>query len=94
MTGIKLNKHKFEAFNDCDGWGIFNKEREEKYKTLTVEQSTNFDYEGHIDFLTDKLFEKFEYVLVTPDDKIYGVSGEKYVLLSEDEGAFECASKL
>jgi hypothetical protein len=91
MEDIKLNKSQFESFNDCDGWSIFQEVRESKYKTMSEEELADFNYEGHIQELTNQLFNEYEFILVSPDDKIWGSKNNNLVLLKEDEGAYECA---
>lgn len=77
MRELKLNKAQFAIFNDYDQFQIFADE----------EGFTNFDI---IKSEVDKLFNRFEVVIVTEDDYIYGEKNGKRELIMSD--AFEAFS--
>lgn len=77
MRELKLNKAQFAIFNDYDQFQIFADE----------EGFTNFDI---IKTEVDKLFARFDVVIVNEDDYIYGEKNGKRELIMPD--AFEAFS--
>lgn len=86
MEGIKLNKPQFEWFNDCDGYKIFTEQLKGIPEGKTGEQV--------IEECTNTLFEEFEYILVTPQNEIFGIKGEDQTFLGQEEEAFNCAKDI
>jgi len=70
---IRLNKEQFKLFNDDDQFNILNADGFSEYEDFDVE--------------VDKLFQKFDYIVVTDNDYIYGVKNNKREELSDQ--AFE-----
>lgn len=83
MEGIKLNKRQFEDFNDCDGYCLFKEQLKVIPEGKTGEQV--------IQECTNLLFEEFEFILVSEENKIYGVKGDNKTLLGGEEEAYSCA---
>jgi len=73
MREIKLNKEQFKLFNNDDQFNIFNADGYSEYE--------DFDKE------LDKLFEKFDIIIVTGNDQILGEKKGKREVLHPD--AFE-----
>lgn len=91
MESIKLNKSQFAEFNDCDSQFIFKEKMDQAYASTPDEEKDHFSFDYFIDQETEKLFTTYDHVIVTEDDKIYGVSGSDVVFLSEFEYSYECA---
>jgi len=68
MREIRLNKTQFSVFNNYDQFQIFADE----------DGFSNFD---NVESDTDKLFEKFDVVIVNEDDYIYGEKDGKRELI-------------
>ncbi len=73
MNEIRLNKEQFKLFNNDDQFNIFNADGYSEYE--------DFDKE------LDKLFEKFDIIIVTENNKILGEKKGKREVLHPD--AFE-----
>jgi hypothetical protein len=71
MREIILNKRQFSIFNDYDQFQIF------------ADEYGDSDFET-VEEDTDKLFERFDYVVVDEKDCIFGVKNDKRELLVED----------
>jgi hypothetical protein len=94
MNPIKLNKRQFEYFNDCDSNFIFKEEMDKVVNAISEEERNNFNYEQFIAQKTKELFKTYDHIIVTKDDKIYGVNGSDVVFIKETESAFECAQQV
>ncbi len=70
---IKLNKEQFKLFNDDDQFAIFDEDGYGEYEDFNEE--------------VEKLFKKYNYIIVTKNDYIYGVKNGKRDELSDQ--AFE-----
>lgn len=66
---IKLNKEQFKIFNDDDQFAIFDEEGFGNYNDFNEE--------------VDKLFEKYDYIVVTENDYLYGEKAGQREELSE-----------
>lgn len=77
MRELKLNKAQFAIFNDYDQFQIFADE----------DGFSNFDTVASD---TDKLFEKFDSIIVNEEDYIYGEKDGKRELIMPD--AYEAYS--
>jgi hypothetical protein len=75
MKEIKLTKTQFTVFNDYDQFQLF------------TDEDGFADYED-FDEEVDKLFQKFNCIIVTENDYIYGETNGKRELLSDqaDDG--------
>ena len=69
MKEIKLNKQQFKLFNDDDQFAIFDEEGYGEYD----------DFEKEV----EKLYKKYDFVLITKNDYIYGVKNGKRDELSD-----------
>lgn len=79
---IKLNKEQFKLFNDGDQFQLF------------CDDEGMPDYENFNDEV-DKLFSKYEFVLLTKDDYIYGVKeGKKEELSNQATEAYYIAAEV
>ena len=71
MRELKLNKQQFMIFNDGDQFQLF------------TDEDGFADYED-FDLEVEKLFEKFDHILITEEDYIYGQKNGKRELLAPD----------
>lgn len=94
MEGKKLNQRQFAWLNDQDGLNFFEKERKEKFDFLPESQKYEFDYDGLVNDLTENLFKKFNYLLVTEENKVFGYNGTDFVFLKEIEEVYESAIEI
>jgi hypothetical protein len=77
MRELRLNKAQFSEFNMYDQFQIFTDD----------EGFPNYE---DLDAEIDKLFKKFDFVIINEDDYIYGEKGGKRELIMPD--AFEAFS--
>ncbi len=77
MRELRLNKKEFAIFNDYDQFQIF------------TDDEGFPDYED-LDVEIDKLFEKYDIVVVNEDDYIYGEKNGRRELITPD--AYEAFS--
>jgi hypothetical protein len=70
MKDIRLNKEQFKIFNYDDQFQLFTDED-------GFPAYDNFDEE------VEKLFQKFDYIIVTEDDCIFGIKNGKKEELSD-----------
>jgi hypothetical protein len=92
MDPVKLDKRLFQWWNDCDHNLIFSDLLKRKYHSLSKDDQEIFDPEQFIEEQTEKLFNTYDYVLVTPNNKVFGQKGDDIELIIEAiEGAYECA---
>ena len=70
INEIRLNKEQFKIFNELDQFQLFTDE-------------DGFPNYEDFDEEVDKLFEIFEYIIVTDDDYIYGFRNGKKELISD-----------
>jgi hypothetical protein len=94
MEGIRLDKRKFGWFNDCDCHQLFKKQIDRKTESLSENEKLTFNGDTFIESLTDELFEMYEHILVSPENKIYGCWQGKYNELGHTEDAYECAKQI
>jgi hypothetical protein len=94
MKQIKLNKKQFEWFNDCDSNFIFKQQLERHLSMMTDEEKIYFPFDKFIQDKTNELFLLFDYILVTEDNKIFGVKGKHLDYIITSEWAFESASQI
>lgn len=79
MREITLNKKQFSVFNDYDQFQIFADD----------DGFTDFSI---VDSETDKLFERFDTVVVNEKDSIFGVkNGKRELLISDAIEAYSIA---
>jgi hypothetical protein len=79
MREITLNKKQFSVFNDYDQFQIFADD----------DGFSDFDT---VESDTDKLFERFDFVVVNEKDDIFGVkNGKRELLVSDATEAFSIA---
>jgi len=97
MRGVLLNKEQLKVFNSENSFGLFSSEINEKIEQLNLKNPDApifFNFEKYIEVLTEKLFQEYDEVLVTEDNKIFAVRGYKQKLLQEAEESFISAMKL
>jgi len=79
MRELRLNKKQFLIFNDFDQFQIFTDD----------EGFPNYD---DLDAEIDKLFEKFDIVIINENDYIYGEKdGKRELIMPDAYEAFEIA---
>ena len=79
MRELRLNKNQFSLFNDYDQFQIF------------TDDGGFPDYDD-LDLEFDKLFEKFDVVIVNEDDYIYGEkNGNRELIMPNAYEAFSIA---
>lgn len=79
MRELRLNKKHFSLFNDYDQFQIFTDE----------DGSANYE---DLDAEFDKVFEKFDVVIVNEDDYIYGEkNGKRELIMPNAYEAFSIA---
>lgn len=92
--GIKLTREEFDRLNDCDQLSLFTIETDRYLAGLLDEEHIKFDYLDHFCYLIDQLYKKFEYVIVTPNNKFFGFRDSNYKHLYDCNGAYEKAKNL
>jgi hypothetical protein len=94
MEVIKLNKSQFEWFNDCDCNKLYSDQIDQKYNNLPEEEKHFFNYEHFITELNNELFDKYDFIIVTESNEIYGIAGNDKTFLKKSLCAFDCATKI
>jgi hypothetical protein len=74
MGGIKLNQEQFILFDQDDQFGFFY--NEDGFPSDDADETFEDDVK--------ELYLQYEYILVTPDDDIFGVkSGKKQLIMEQ-----------
>lgn len=94
MKGIILDERKFCWFNDNDAWFIFKHRHERIMALLTPDQLFYYSGDSTIEEFNKGLFEDYDHVIVTADEKIFAVKGDTFDFLAEGKGAYECAQDI
>ena len=83
MEGIKLDKRQWSWLNDNDAYFVFTDELKEKFKRPEPENEIQ-DWDQYVEFLNEQLFEVYQHVLVTPDNRLFGWDGLSYHQIGKD----------
>jgi hypothetical protein len=70
MKDIRLNKEQFKLFNNDDQFQLFTDE-------------DGFPAYDNFDDEVEKLFQKYDYIIVTEDDCVFGIKNGKKEELSD-----------
>jgi hypothetical protein len=85
MTEIKINKEEFLEFNQQDQFQFFYQDNGLPYED-TVE-----DFNENV----EKLFQKYDYLLINPEDEIYGIKeNTKELIMGLATEAYEIAMEI
>jgi hypothetical protein len=95
MDAVKLDQRMFNRWNDCHQNLIFSDLLKRKYHSLSKADQEIFDPEQFIQEQTEKIFLTYDYILVTPNNKVFGQRNDDIELIIEGlAGAYECAMKV
>ena len=85
MSEILLNKEQFKLFDQDDQFGFFYNEDGWPTKNASLEFDSN----------VEKLYEKYEYIVVDFQDNIYGLKdGKKQLEMSDVMEAYDIAREV
>jgi len=85
MRPIKLTQEQFLEFDQFDQFGFFYDE------SGYPREDSDDTYESDV----KKLYHQYEYILVTPEDDIYGIrSGEKELIMEGVIEAYQIAQEV
>ncbi len=94
MEVIKLNKRQFEWFNDCDCNFMLYEKMNNRVKWMPDKKRDFLNYEHFITELNNELFDKFDFIIVTESDEIFGIKGDEKSFLKRIDCAFNCARQI
>jgi hypothetical protein len=91
MEGIKLDKRKFEWWNDCDHHCVFKAKMDQEYNSLPDDLKASFDHDEYLSFAVDDLFHKYDFIIITPKDEVFGVKDGAETFICNCPEGYECA---
>lgn len=91
MKGIQLDVYQFYLFNYEDWLRLFDEEKKNHTSQLCEKEIAKFN-PYHFDYKsTQKLFKKYDHLIIFPDDTLWGACGEKYFFMEYKEDLYAFA---
>lgn len=91
---IKLTKPQLEEVLECLPNNFIQQEKKLYVKGLSYMESESFDAEEFVKKRINNLFDTYKEIIVTAQDKVYGLSKGNYQFLTHEPCIYDAAKQL
>jgi hypothetical protein len=89
MNSKKLTKLQFHLLLDCIPENCISQEIKNYFNTLDPDEQLNFDHESYQDEKIEAIADKYDHIILTNENKFWGVNGDDFEFIFECKGAWE-----
>lgn len=94
MEGIRLNKDQFEKLNNCNVLDLGENYMGRHYEDISEDVEKYFEGENLNCFQLNDMFKEYLEILITPDNKVWGLSGENTNYIGKSSNIFSEAKRV
>lgn len=91
---IKLTQPQFEEVLECLPNNFIQQEKKLYIKGLSFLESENFNHEEFIKNRISNLFAAYKEIIITAQDKVYGLANGNYQFLTHEPCIYDAAKEL